>query len=102
VGILFEQVQDPLLEWLTKGGPLGILAVGVIAFVRGWIVSGTEHKRVRDELDRALELLYRHAGLATRAIDVSLDRMETEAELFDVTREGRKEPPPRQRRKTLE
>jgi hypothetical protein len=60
--------QDPLLDWLSKAGVIGILAAAVVSFQRGWIVSGRSHERVCEERDRALELVYRHAELAERAI----------------------------------
>lgn len=78
---------EPLLSWLTQGGAVGVLAFGVIAFIKGWIVSGSELRRVMDERDRALDLVYRHAGLSTRAIDTQLTRMELERELVELREE---------------
>lgn len=60
--------SDPLLNWLSKAGVVGILAAAVVSFQRGWIVSGRSHDRVCEERDRALDLVYRHAELAERAI----------------------------------
>ena len=63
--------QDPLLQWLSNAGSLGILAAGVLAFLRGWIVSGAAHARVLSERDRALELVYKQADVAQRALEVA-------------------------------
>lgn len=63
-----DPTQDPLLEWLSRAGALGLLAAAVLAFLRGWIVSGASYERMREERDRALELVYRQAELAERAL----------------------------------
>ncbi len=63
-----EMAQDPFVEWLSRAGSLGLLAAGVVAFLRGWIVSGASYERMREERDRALELVYRQAELAERAL----------------------------------
>lgn len=63
-----DATQDPLLEWLSRAGALGLLAAAVVAFLRGWIVSGASYERMREERDRALELVYRQAELAERAL----------------------------------
>lgn len=59
---------DGILEWLRTGGAIGVLATAVVAFVRGWIVSGTTHRQVIAERDRALELVYAQAEIAERAL----------------------------------
>jgi hypothetical protein len=61
--------QDPLLQWLSNAGSLGILAAGVLAFLRGWVVSGAAHARVLAERDRALDLVYKQAEIAERALE---------------------------------
>ena len=63
--------QDPLLQWLSNAGSLGILAAGVLAFLRGWIVSGAAHARVIAERDRAMELVYKQADVAQRALEAA-------------------------------
>jgi hypothetical protein len=93
--------DDPLLIWLTKGGAVGILAAAVVAFLRGWVVSGTEYKRVCDERDKALELVYRNAGVAQRAVDASLARLETEAQLLALAKQTA-EAPAQEHRPTAE
>lgn len=71
----------PEVDWLTRIGSLGILAYGVVAFMRGWIVSGaaakerlSEMKGTCDEMraqrDKALDLVYKHAEISTRALEL--------------------------------
>jgi hypothetical protein len=64
-----ESSTDPLLQWLSSAGSLGILAAGVIAFLRGWIVPGSVAVQLRLERDRALELVYKQADIAQRALE---------------------------------
>jgi hypothetical protein len=63
--------SDPLLQWLSSAGSLGILAAAVLAFLRGWIVSGAAHMRVLEERNRALELVYKQADIAQRALEAA-------------------------------
>ena len=63
--------QDPLLEWLSRAGSIGILAFAVLAFLRGWIVPGAVAEQLRDERDRALELVYKQAEVAQRALEAA-------------------------------
>jgi hypothetical protein len=63
--------QDPLLQWLSNAGSLGILAAGVLAFLRGWIVSGAAHQRVLAERDRAMDMVYKQADIAQRALEAA-------------------------------
>lgn len=81
---------DPLIGWFTTAGPVGILAAIVVAFLKGWIVSGSELKRVTAERDRALELVYRQAGLSSRALDTQLTRLELEREIVELREEAAK------------
>jgi hypothetical protein len=60
---------DPLLDWLSRAGAVGVLAFVVLAFMRGWVVSGDECNKVRAERDRALDLVYEQAKLARTAIE---------------------------------
>jgi hypothetical protein len=66
-----EPSNDPLFQWLSNAGSLGILASAVVGFLRGWIVSGTAHRRVLAERDRAMELVYKQAELTARALRVT-------------------------------
>lgn len=74
-------VNDPAIDWLTRAGSLGILSFAVIAFMRGWICSGASAKERLDDMrsqkeemkaqrDKALELVYKQADLAQRALEV--------------------------------
>lgn len=40
---------DPLVNLLSTGGAVTLLAVAVVAYTREWVVPGTRHRR---ELDR--------------------------------------------------
>lgn len=61
---------DPLLDWLSNAGALGVLATAVLAFLRGWIVPGSVAKELREERDRALDLVYKQADIAQRALEL--------------------------------
>ena len=63
--------NDPLLQWLSNAGSLGILAAVVLAFVRGWVVTGAAHGRVLAERDRAIEMVYKQADIAQRALEAA-------------------------------
>jgi hypothetical protein len=65
------QTPDPLLQWLSNAGALGILAFFALAFIRGWIVSGAAHGRVLAERDRAMDLVYKQAEIAQRALEAA-------------------------------
>lgn len=72
MGYLLAQVaSDPLLEWLSRAGGFGILAAAVVAFLRGWIVPGSVANQLREERDRALELVYKQAEIAHRALEAA-------------------------------
>jgi len=66
-----DNSADPLLQWLSSAGSLGILAAAVLAFLRGWVVSGSAHARVLAERDRALEMVYKQANIAQRALEAA-------------------------------
>jgi hypothetical protein len=66
-----QDSTDPLLQWLSSAGSLGILAAAVLAFVRGWVVSGAAHQRVLSERDRALAMVYKQAEIAERALEAA-------------------------------
>lgn len=80
--MLGSVTTDPTYTWLTQGGSLGILAVAVLGFMRGWIVPGSALKqaqddcresfdRVRGERDRALEQVYKLAEISQRAVEAA-------------------------------
>lgn len=68
---LFQVADDPLIDWLSRGGSIGILTAAVVAFLRGWIVPGSVANQLRDERDRALELVYKQAEVAQRALEAA-------------------------------
>ena len=69
-----SSVPDPLVDWLSRAGALGILAAAVVAFLRGWIVPGKTHDRVREERDRALEIMYKQSEIAMRALEAAEEK----------------------------
>lgn len=79
---------DPILDWLAKAGAPGILALVVIGFMRGDVVSGKEHRRVLGERDRAVDIIYRQLSATHRAVDVSAESLSIQAELMDRQRGG--------------
>lgn len=91
--ILMDAGTDPV-AWLTQAGPVGILAFIVVAFLKGWIVPGSQLDRARQERDRALDLVYKQAGLANRAVDITASRLEFEQGILELRRKegGRDEP----------
>lgn len=67
----------PLLDWLAQVGATGILAFIVLAFFKGWIVPSSrigemreDLTRTREERDKALNLVYKQAEIAQRALEV--------------------------------
>lgn len=62
---------DPLLDWLSQAGSLGILAFVVIAFMRRWIVTGSEVEKVRAERDQALEILLQMSQVSSKSLDLA-------------------------------
>ncbi len=83
LAFLSEVTQpSPDWTWLTQAGSVGILAAGVLSFIRGWIVPGTQLKReidehaeelrqLRQERDKAMEQIYALAELAQRAFEAA-------------------------------
>lgn len=66
-----QNSTDPLLQWLSNAGALGILAAACVAFLRGWIVPRATYQRALDEKDRAMELVYKQADLARKALEAA-------------------------------
>lgn len=62
---------EPILDWLISAGPVGILALVAWAFLTGRIVPASTLNDVRVERDRALDLVYKQADIAGRALEVS-------------------------------
>ncbi len=74
---------DPLLDWLSRAGAVGIMALVIVGFVRGWIVPSPEVSRLVDEAkqlrierDRALELVFKQAEVAQRAVHALAESQE--------------------------
>jgi hypothetical protein len=62
---------DPSADWLGRAtGPV-VLALVVVALLRGTLVTGREADGLRAERDKALELVYKQAEVAQRALEVS-------------------------------
>jgi hypothetical protein len=51
-----QPIPDSLVGWLT-GSAVTVLALGVLAFTRGWIVPGVTYGRVLEERDTAVQKL---------------------------------------------
>lgn len=73
---------DPLLDWLkNNASAVGILAFLVVALMKGWLVTGREADELRQERDRALDLVYKQADVAAAALtagaSIAADRKET-------------------------
>ena len=70
---------DPILDWLSNNASaVGMLAFLVVALLRGWLVTkreldhlDEECEKLRQERDKALDLVYKQAEISTRALDVS-------------------------------
>lgn len=71
--VLAATSGDPLLDYLSQGGALAILAAGVIGFLRGWIVPGRRYDEMKAERDRAVAVAERHAQVADRALEVLIE-----------------------------
>ena len=85
--MLFAQSpQDPatFLQWIADAGPTAILAFVIVGFLKEWIVPGPSYRKMQLERDRALELVYKQAGLTERAVDVSVQRLELEEQLLEL------------------
>ena len=79
---------DPIVDWVTRAGPVGILAFVLVLFLRGDIVSRRTLDEALKQRDLALALVYDQARLANRAVDVSVARLELEEKIADLrTRE---------------
>lgn len=72
-----------LAQWIARAGPSAILAFVIVGFLKGWIVTGRAFDQMRQERDRAVDLVYKQAGIAERAVDISVQRLEIEEQLLD-------------------
>lgn len=62
---------DPTVEYIRDAGSVGILAFFLVQFFRGKIHSDNEFQRVVNERDRALDLVYKQADIAERALEAA-------------------------------
>lgn len=69
--IAVTSTGDPLLDWLMQAGMDGVLALVVVGFIRGWIVTGSQLRREQEEKDRALDLVYQQAEISQRALEAA-------------------------------
>lgn len=71
-GLLFQTSGDPLLDFIVNNASaVGVLALVLIALLRGWLVTGRELDRVILERDKALDLVYAQAEATQRALEVA-------------------------------
>ena len=69
LGISPTDSGGPNWTWLTQAGSIGILAAAVIAFLRSWVVPGSEYRRVCRERDQALEQVSKIADISLRTLE---------------------------------
>lgn len=70
--MLLDLTSSPQYTWLTQGGAVGVLASVVLAFMRGWIVTGRQYQNVREERDKAMELNSKLNEVAQRTLEAAL------------------------------
>lgn len=69
---LFTSSGDPLLDFIVNNASaVGVLALVLIALLRGWLVTGRELERVISERDKALDLVYAQAEATQRALEIA-------------------------------
>lgn len=71
--------MDPvtIIGYLDKITLVSVLALAVLAFVRGWIVPGPTHDRVVKERDRYLEAATRGMELAQRTTTLMVEKKDS-------------------------
>jgi hypothetical protein len=68
---LFIATVDPTADWLGRASGPVVLGLVIVALLRGTLVTGREADGLRAERDKALELVYKQAEVAQRALEVS-------------------------------
>jgi hypothetical protein len=63
--------ESDLIGLITQGGAVAVLAVGVVAFLRGWIVPGSLYERTAAERDRWEALAVDLLKTAARAVTLA-------------------------------
>lgn len=77
------------MDWVTRAGPVGILAFVLVLFLRGDIVSKRTLDEALKQRDQALALVYDQARIASRAVDASMQRLELEEKLAELRHKDR-------------
>lgn len=80
---------EPLIDWITQAGPVGVLAVVVVLFLRGDIVSKRTLDEALKQRDLFAAIVIDQGRLANRAVDVSVARLELEEKLADLRQKER-------------
>lgn len=62
---------DQFLADPSKLGMVGLLAIAVVAFMRGWIVTGTQYQQVLKERDEFKNMVIRAVETTDRALSVA-------------------------------
>lgn len=62
---------NPLVDFLAQAGALGVLAVGCVAFMKGWIVRGSEVTQLRAERDKAMAFMEDMAKVAAKSLEIA-------------------------------
>jgi hypothetical protein len=94
------QELEQLGPWLNALGVPGLLAVGLYALHKGWVVTGREHERARSECDKLREEDLRRyqemkaerdewKAAALRNLNVAERAVHTVARAAEKTRAGR-------------
>jgi hypothetical protein len=59
--VLAQVAPEQTLDWLTRGGMIGLLAFGVMGFMREWMIPGKTYSKMVEDRDKwrdlALKLL---------------------------------------------
>lgn len=55
--------------YLAGAGTPGLLAIGLVAFAKGWIVPASQYREVCDQRDEAMKKVFELAESAQRAIE---------------------------------
>lgn len=76
--------SEPVVDWITRAGPVGVLALVLVLFLRGDIVPKSTLIEAQRQRDEAIRLVYDQFRIAHRAVDTSLQRLELEEKLAEL------------------
>lgn len=62
---------EEALDWLTRGGAMGIMALAVVAFLREWVVPGSVHQRCEKDRDEWKDLAWRSLSTTDKAVTLA-------------------------------